>query len=279
VGIVTCFDFETFPQGDIYAGTLAFDYEHKDAVVKAFSSFAHSRDVKAATWLAISQIEGKTFFSAMSMYALPTTDNPLEKAYSTIPAVYTSRKIRGMVDMLREVKGQQILDQRQSFWNHTFKFDADFVAWLVDAHVAEMESLADTPQRFYVIMQYFTKESVSRMQSEGGNCLPLIEDEAPYLNLLIASSWKEEQDDGVVFDSARTFMDKAVEEAKKRRLYVEFVYMNYGSYYQDVLKSYGESNYRRLREVASKYDSEGVFQRLMPGYYKFGGAPADGESD
>jgi hypothetical protein len=277
VGIVTRFDFETFPQGDIYAGNLAYDSEHKEAVVKAFSKFAHSADPKAATWLAMTQKSGKVFFSALSMYASPTADNPLANTYSAIPALYSSHKIRSMADMVHEIKGQQIQDHRQSFWNHTFKFDADFVAWIVDEYVAEMGTWAGA-HNSSAILQYFTKESVSCMNRDGGNCLPLREDEAPYLNFLIASSWKYGQDDEAVLGGARAFMDKAVQEAKKRGLYVEFVYMNYGSYYQDVLKSYGESDYERLREVAIKHDPEGVFQKLMPGYYKFGGAPAEADS-
>jgi hypothetical protein len=112
------------------------------------------------------------------------------------------------------------------------------------------------------------------MQRNGGNCLPLREDEAPYLNVLIPSAWKHEKDDEIVHTLVRRIFDQAVEEGKRRGLYKDFKYMNYASANQDVLKGYGEENYQRLRAIAAKYDPEQVFQKLMPGYFKFGGAPA-----
>ncbi|KAI1409393.1 hypothetical protein F5Y13DRAFT_203571 [Hypoxylon sp. FL1857] len=47
-----------------------------------------------------------------------------------------------------------------------------------------------------------------------------------------------------------------------------WVYLNYAHSSQKVLQSYGPENVRRIREAASKYDPEGVFQRLCPGGFK-----------
>lgn len=47
-----------------------------------------------------------------------------------------------------------------------------------------------------------------------------------------------------------------------------WVYLNYAHSSQEVLQSYGPENVRRIREAASKYDPEGVFQRLCPGGFK-----------
>jgi FAD/FMN-containing dehydrogenase len=44
--------------------------------------------------------------------------------------------------------------------------------------------------------------------------------------------------------------------------------MNYASQFQDVVASYGKENQERLKRVARKYDPTGVFQRLVPGYFK-----------
>ncbi|KAF1831135.1 FAD-binding domain-containing protein [Decorospora gaudefroyi] len=272
-GIVTRFDYETFPQGDIYAGSLFYDYEHKDAVVKAFSSFARDADPKGATWLGAAQIDGKKLFTVLSMHSEPTGDCEMVRTYNAIPSLQSGHKIRSLTDMVREVANSNIQDHRQYFWNRTFKFDADFVAWLCDAYYAEMShevDRADSRNAALILLQFFTKEAVSFMRREGGNCLPLTVDDAPYVNLLIPTSWAHENDDEFVYDVARKFMDIAVAEGKRRGLYVDFVYMNYGSCYQDVLKSYGKENYERLREVASKHDPEGVFQKLTPGYFKFG---------
>ncbi|KAK7756327.1 hypothetical protein SLS62_001553 [Diatrype stigma] len=47
-----------------------------------------------------------------------------------------------------------------------------------------------------------------------------------------------------------------------------WIYLNYASPDQDVLRSYGPENVRRMRDAAAKYDPDGVFQRLCPGGFK-----------
>lgn len=47
-----------------------------------------------------------------------------------------------------------------------------------------------------------------------------------------------------------------------------WLHLNYASPDQPVLRSYGEENVRFMREVAHKYDADGVFQRLCPGGFK-----------
>jgi hypothetical protein len=276
-GIVTRFDYETFPQGDIYAGSIIYEYEQKDKVVKAFNSLAHDSDPKSATWLCAAQHEGKKFFSALAMHAEPNADCDVVRAYSAVPSVQAGHKIRSMADMAREITAQNVREYRQYFWNHTFKFDPDFVAWMFDTFFVKMSHGADRTDSMMasvIVMQYYTKEAVACMQRDGGNCLPLMVDEAPYVNLLIPNAWKDEKDDELVYGVAQKFMDIVVAEGKRRDLFVDFVYMNYGSCYQDVLKGYGKENYDKLQEVAAKYDSDGVFQRLAPGYFKFDGSPA-----
>lgn len=49
---------------------------------------------------------------------------------------------------------------------------------------------------------------------------------------------------------------------------VEYKYMNYADATQDVLKSYGRENVKRMQRVSSKYDPEGVFQTRAPGGFK-----------
>ena len=67
-------------------------------------------------------------------------------------------------------------------------------------------------------------------------------------------------------------------EAKNKGLDNEYIYMNYASQYQDVLKSYGPEEYARLESVARKYDPTGFFQELMKGYFRFGGPPETSSS-
>lgn len=182
-----------------------------------------------------------------------------------------------MADMVHEVAEVQAVDHFQSYTNRTFKFDPDFVSWLADMFWAEMDAggeLYESKQGFVLLFQIYTKEAVVLMQRNGGNCLGLKEEDAPYLNVLIPSAWRHEKDNATVTNFVAKIFGMAVEEGKKRGLLRDFMYMNYASAGQDVLKGYGEENYDRLKKIAKKYDPEEIFQNLMPGYFKFGGAPA-----
>lgn len=50
--------------------------------------------------------------------------------------------------------------------------------------------------------------------------------------------------------------------------HVDLVYLNYADASQDPLGSYGPENVRHIRDVAAKYDPEGLFQTRVPGGFK-----------
>lgn len=49
---------------------------------------------------------------------------------------------------------------------------------------------------------------------------------------------------------------------------MDLVYLNYADPSQDSMGSYGDENLRFLKEVAAKYDPEGIFQKRFPGGFK-----------
>lgn len=49
---------------------------------------------------------------------------------------------------------------------------------------------------------------------------------------------------------------------------VEWEYLNYADFTQDPLSTYGEENVEFLKNVATKYDPDEVFQTRMPGGFK-----------
>lgn len=49
---------------------------------------------------------------------------------------------------------------------------------------------------------------------------------------------------------------------------LDWTYLNYADRSQDPFGSYGAGNVRRLKDVAVRYDPDGVFQKLCPGGFK-----------
>ena len=66
-------------------------------------------------------------------------------------------------------------------------------------------------------------------------------------------------------EAVRKIVDAAESAAKRTGVYLPYKYSNYAARDQDPLASYGDENVRRLKEVARKYDPEGVFQELQNG--------------
>ena len=66
-------------------------------------------------------------------------------------------------------------------------------------------------------------------------------------------------------EAVRKIVDAAESAAKQTGVYLPYKYSNYAAWDQDPLASYGAENVRRLKEVARKYDPEGVFQTLQNG--------------
>lgn len=65
-------------------------------------------------------------------------------------------------------------------------------------------------------------------------------------------------------------MEKVTEMARKRGALMPNQWVNNAAENANVMRSYGEDNFRRLRAISDKYDEMKTFQKLCPGGYKLG---------
>jgi hypothetical protein len=86
--------------------------------------------------------------------------------------------------------------------------------------------------------------------------------------LLTNPQWDRAEDDEEVKASVSRFTEKTMDLLEKEGLLHRWIYPNYANEKQDVFAGYGEKNRGKLREIQRKYDPEGVFSRLQPGYFK-----------
>ena len=80
--------------------------------------------------------------------------------------------------------------------------------------------------------------------------------------------WSDPKDDEAMRTAGSNVIARAKVLAKEMGLHHRYLYQNYANGSQDVFMGYGEENRERLREIQRKYDPEGVFWRLQPGYFK-----------
>jgi hypothetical protein len=83
--------------------------------------------------------------------------------------------------------------------------------------------------------------------------------------LLVIADYQKAEHEERVHEAARKIVDAAEMTAKDNGTCLPFLYSNYASRDQDPLASYGAENLQKLKDIAQKYDPEGVFQKLQNG--------------
>jgi hypothetical protein len=81
-------------------------------------------------------------------------------------------------------------------------------------------------------------------------------------------AWEDPAQDAMMHAIGEKYIAELDEFARSVGADNPWIYLDYAYATQDPLASYGEENLRKMREVASKYDPEGVFQTMVPGGFK-----------
>lgn len=82
------------------------------------------------------------------------------------------------------------------------------------------------------------------------------------------SNWDNAADDAVAMRMDEEFMEIVTEMARKQGVLMPNWFLNNAAQNANVMKSYGEDNFRRLRAISDKYDEMKTFQKLCSGGYK-----------
>ena len=84
----------------------------------------------------------------------------------------------------------------------------------------------------------------------------------------LAISWSNIADDAAIFTAARNIINRSNATAYSMGFGHPYIYQNYAALEQPVFDSYGAMNKQKLVEIHQKYDPNGVFTKLQPGYFK-----------
>lgn len=100
------------------------------------------------------------------------------------------------------------------------------------------------------------------------NALGLSDREGTLIVTLLSATWGRAEDDQIVEDETREFLEKTEKEARSLGAYDPFIYLNYAGHWQDPIASYGEESLQHLRRVHEKVDPDGLFTYREPGGFK-----------
>lgn len=90
--------------------------------------------------------------------------------------------------------------------------------------------------------------------------------------LFLSPRWQDAQFDEIMYSATQTWYQRVDAVAKALNTNDDFLYLNFAGGFQNPLASYGNESLDFMRNVATKYDPTGVFQRLVPGGFKLADA-------
>ena len=172
------------------------------------------------------------------------------------------------------INDQNPSGHREMYWTIATQLDESFALWAAEYYFKIVPQAANiTGGNPVIIYQALTEPMLANVTKFGGNALGLDTSQGPLILFNMAFWWDNAADDNAVYTFIHNYYKVITDEAKKRGIAHQYIYMNYGSQFQDVIAGYGADNKARLQKVAATYDPRGVYQTLQPGYFKLNGAP------
>ncbi|CRJ98864.1 hypothetical protein BN1708_009506, partial [Verticillium longisporum] len=281
-GIVTNFTFRTIPLpgGQLWGGTKTFMEPALDAVVDAFAGMVTDspQDPNAGLWVAWLKNSGLKLAATELWYAKPDGGSAaIFDAFNAIAPIADSTGNKFLPDYTDGHEASNPSGLREIYYGLTVKADARLARLARDIFYDEYPAAeAVAGANPVMIFQAITTGQMARMRANGGNPLGLDAADGPLYLIHVACWWQDAAGDAAIHAMISTVLARITAEAKALGLQNDYVYMNYASAFQDVIKGYGAANAARLKSIARTYDLTGVFQRLQPGHFKLNRAPVTG---
>ncbi|KAI1413521.1 FAD-binding domain-containing protein [Hypoxylon sp. FL1857] len=249
-GIVTRYDFKTFPQGSIWGGNI---YYFLPSIPSQIENLVNELNRPNASH--------ETHFMVSLGYAGALSPDPI--------GLNSSVRIMTLKEAATDQAAGVSIGTRCAYMNITVKSNA---AALIAASEIYKEALEPVKSveglRCSFTLQPYPASLLEKSSQNGGNSLGLETTHEPLVSVLLLSYWQNVGDDSKILEMMGNALEKIKAEAASREQLVSYVYMNYASVNQDPVGSYGEDSKRHLTEVSKKYDPEGLFQKGCPGGFK-----------
>lgn len=279
-GIVTRFHLRTIPiPGNIiWAGARTYTAGQFPRVVDAFSNLGLNAisDPRAGYWAAFGTINSTKFSSVTLWYSDPQTINNTN-IFDEINSVNSTTDSTGPRNLVQFVTENQVGNPygfREVYWAWSIKVSAELANFAIQVFYDDIPMISGLPGSFGVLLfQTITVPQMVSMRQNGGNPLGLDPEGGPVFLMSMNVWWNNSNDDSKAYTFVSGVQRKVVTKAREMNLENDYIYMNYASQFQDVIRSYGAANKARLIQIAKKYDPNGVFQVLQPGHFKLGRPP------
>ncbi|CCF33287.1 FAD binding domain-containing protein [Colletotrichum higginsianum] len=276
-GIVTRFDMETFEAapGGLYGGGLLYAYEHKMAILNQLvrvTDVNHEHPEDAMPVAFISSGSGPTTISVNTVNTLGNENSTSFAPLAAIPNIGDTRKRLSYGQLITAAPDNG--GERTVWFSICFQNKMEVLTKLMDLYDAFVEDLGQAIPEGNLTIQFILQPlpkhySQPKRAGGGGNVLGLektLTQNSIIYNAIVKVQTVEQE------ALARTRLAALVANleafADLNDASTPWRFLNYVNPAQDPIKSYGEENVKFLKEVAAKYDPQGIFQTRVSGGFK-----------
>ncbi|KAI0967871.1 hypothetical protein F4678DRAFT_482894 [Xylaria arbuscula] len=272
-GIVANFKMRALPVPAVWAGLTVHPKKATPDAILALESFTNdvSKDVDSNLLCLFTYLDIVVLGALIQIAGVENA--PAYEKWLQMPTISSTCKKTTVPQVVMD------FEQAQNYYNtwftSTFKNDTRIVAKAAELHEILVEKLKTfIPDGDFVtqcLFQPFPKLFGQLSVKTGGNVLGIDRQVHNGLLWLAIAQVRTAEQEKYAYSLVREWVHSVREFAATiddGEGNLPWTYLNYADKTQDPLSSYGLENVVKMKEVAAKYDPQGVFQTLCPGGFK-----------
>ncbi|KAF4540637.1 FAD-binding oxidoreductase [Lasiodiplodia theobromae] len=273
-GIVTRYDLKTFPTSQMYGGTVTWASEDTQKYLDAQTAFilpgGGADDPNAAIMpnFGFDPLTNLTNAGTVLVYAGPDPNPKALENFTAIPTTFSTVAVQNFTSIVESTSGYSPRDRRWSFYNTAVLASADTMD-LLYRHVVKnaQQILPGVNCSVGAAVQPITTLIQQAARDNGGDALNLDPNGGSFVVALIYGNWFDPAYDVKIKEWTDATLSSIEAETKAKGLYHPFKFLNDAGITQNPISTYGNgSSLPRMKAVSDKYDPDGVFQTLVPGF-------------
>lgn len=273
-GVVTRFDMQVLKIGDLWGGQVVYPLSTTEKHIAAYVDWVENirsyPQGSAVCFWACDPAVGDIVVSAALHDTTGSVRPPAFDGFLSItPQLSNTLRVDSHLNMAIEL--DEPTEYRQIWLTMNVKNDARFIRKALEAQRKFIDGWkADQDPDFvnFVVIQAMPKVLFAHSVDKGGN----------------VTGMEREADNAILYQMQHMVRSAAQEVEARRRLIpmrdalkqysieigvdVEWQYLGYSDGTSDPLSTYGPQNIQLMRNVAARYDPEGIFQHRVPGGFK-----------
>ncbi|KAK4161755.1 hypothetical protein QBC43DRAFT_357294 [Cladorrhinum sp. PSN259] len=277
-GVVTKFTMKTVPcpgvGGGVWGGVALY---HKsliptaiDSMVEFTDELENDRDNNLILIFTHQPNFRDVVIAALYVNVAGKEKPPAFQKWLEMPEVMNKIKMTSIKEMSVEYN---IPDGFYDIWfTLSFKNDARILTKASELHDDLVEKLkAFNPEQDFItqcLFQPLPKIFAENSVKAGGNVMGVERHDSNGVLFLATVMAKTGEQERFAYPLVKQWVEDIKTYAASVDGMLPWIYLNYADKSQDPLRSYGEDNLQKIRDVAEKYDPQGVFQTLCPGGFK-----------